>query len=76
MKLLLCSLVLVLLCSTTVHSLRCYTCLGTDCKTPTECPESSNFCRTSSAPGAYSRTCEEFCVPDVNVFCCQQDLCD
>uniref|UniRef100_A0A3B1J650 Si:ch211-207n23.2 n=1 Tax=Astyanax mexicanus TaxID=7994 RepID=A0A3B1J650_ASTMX len=65
MKLLVCALVLVLVCS---HSLKCFTCVNGNCKTATECPESSNFCKTS-------RTCEEFCVPGVNIYCCQEDLC-
>ncbi|KAI4902344.1 hypothetical protein NFI96_014076 [Prochilodus magdalenae] len=69
------ALVLVLMWSTTVHSLKCYTCVDGNCKVPTECPESSNFCKISVSYDSLSRTCEEFCVPGVNVYCCQEDLC-
>lgn len=104
-----------------VHSLQCFTCENEDCKIPTECPSSSNFCKTVSSrkwlillqrhmfisnvhgctdsvyihymmsemsgishslpsfvavsANEFSRTCEEFCVPGVNTFCCQEDLC-
>ncbi|XP_060754184.1 lymphocyte antigen 6D [Neoarius graeffei] len=75
MKLLLCTFFLVLLCSASVYSLQCYTCQTEDCKTPTECPASSHFCKTVSSPNGFSRTCEEFCVPDVNTYCCEEDLC-
>ncbi|XP_062873402.1 lymphocyte antigen 6D [Trichomycterus rosablanca] len=75
MKLLLCTFVVVLLCTASVHSLQCYTCVDGNCKTPTDCPSSSNFCKTVSTPNELSRTCEEFCVPGVNVHCCQGDLC-
>ncbi|KAF5899607.1 lymphocyte antigen 6D-like, partial [Clarias magur] len=46
MKLLVYAFVLVLLCTTSVHSLQCYTCENGDCKTPIDCPTSSNFCKT------------------------------
>ncbi|KAB5550636.1 hypothetical protein PHYPO_G00056080 [Pangasianodon hypophthalmus] len=75
MKLLLCTFILVLLCSASVHSLKCFTCENGNCKTPTECPAHSNFCKTVSSPDEFSRTCEEFCVPGVNTFCCQEDFC-
>ncbi|KAG9264890.1 lymphocyte antigen 6D isoform X3 [Astyanax mexicanus] len=75
MKLLVCALVLVLVCSETVHSLKCFTCVNGNCKTATECPESSNFCKTVVGYDSLSRTCEEFCVPGVNIYCCQEDLC-
>ncbi|KAG7321613.1 hypothetical protein KOW79_014471 [Hemibagrus wyckioides] len=75
MKLLVCMFLLVLLCSTPVHSLQCYTCENGDCKTPTVCPEHTNFCKTVSTPDVFTRTCEEFCVPGVDTFCCQEDLC-
>ncbi|XP_051520823.1 lymphocyte antigen 6D-like [Myxocyprinus asiaticus] len=76
MKMLVCALIMVLLCSASVHSLTCYNCVDGNCKTPTECPASSNYCKTVSTPDVFARTCEEFCVPGVNVYCCNTDLCD
>ncbi|XP_016334973.1 lymphocyte antigen 6D [Sinocyclocheilus anshuiensis] len=76
MKMLVCALIVLLLCSASVHSLTCYTCVDGDCKTPNECPASSNFCKTVSTATVFSRTCEEFCVPGVNIHCCTSDLCD
>ncbi|KAM9469544.1 lymphocyte antigen 6D [Clarias gariepinus] len=75
MKLLVCAVILVLLCTTSVHSLQCYTCENGDCKTPTDCPTSSNFCQTVVTSDELLRTCEEFCVPGVNTYCCSEDLC-
>ncbi|XP_066518614.1 lymphocyte antigen 6D [Hoplias malabaricus] len=75
MKLLLCCCLLLLLYSTTVHSLKCYTCVNGDCKTPTECPESSKFCKTTVFYDSFSQTCEEDCTAGENVYCCQYDLC-
>ncbi|XP_031430021.1 lymphocyte antigen 6D-like [Clupea harengus] len=75
MKLLLCTLILGLLCCTTVHTLRCYTCVDDNCKTESDCPADSNFCKTVSTAQEFSRTCEEFCVPGINTYCCMSDLC-
>ncbi|XP_063061235.1 lymphocyte antigen 6D [Engraulis encrasicolus] len=76
MKALLCTLILGLVFSTTVHSLRCYTCVDGDCKTETQCPAESNFCKTVSTPDELKRTCEEICIPGVNTYCCMSDLCE
>ncbi|KAG7470562.1 hypothetical protein MATL_G00115180 [Megalops atlanticus] len=76
MKVLLLCLLLVLLCAPQVHSLRCYTCDGDPtCKTPTECPASSMYCRTEVTGTVFSRTCEEKCVEKFGVTCCMDDLC-
>ncbi|XP_062408625.1 lymphocyte antigen 6D [Sardina pilchardus] len=75
MKILLCTLVLGLLCIATVDALRCYTCVNENCKTVTECPAESNFCKTISTPDELTRTCEEMCTPGVNTHCCMTDLC-
>ncbi|KAL7399790.1 hypothetical protein ABVT39_001794 [Epinephelus coioides] len=68
---------LLLLCSTQVLTLRCYTCDGNpDCKTETECPDSSQYCMTSfSTDGeTISRSCVELC--NTGHPCCSTDLCD
>ncbi|KAI5626101.1 SAM domain-containing protein SAMSN-1 isoform X3 [Silurus asotus] len=57
MKLLLCTFFLVLLGSTSVLSLQCYTCSNGDCKVPTECPSPSNFCKTVASPKSQSWRC-------------------
>ncbi|XP_018604079.2 lymphocyte antigen 6D [Scleropages formosus] len=76
MKVLLCSLLLVLLCTTQVQALRCYTCEGdSTCKTETECPPSSQYCKTEVSANTFSRTCEEFCINSFSVSCCTEDLC-
>ncbi|XP_071765727.1 lymphocyte antigen 6D [Centroberyx gerrardi] len=76
MKVLLPTLLLLLLCSTQVHALKCYTCDGDEsCKAETECPSSSMYCRTIVGTESISRTCEDECTEDVNVICCQDDLC-
>ncbi|KAI7803483.1 lymphocyte antigen 6D [Triplophysa rosa] len=75
MKVLACALVVMLVCSVTVHSLRCFTCQGDNCKVETECPASANYCKTAASVDFLSRTCEEFCTPEVNVHCCSEDLC-
>ncbi|XP_069045882.1 lymphocyte antigen 6D [Lepisosteus oculatus] len=76
MRMLLCAALLLLLCSSQVQSLKCYTCENDPkCKTETECPPSSQFCRTEATATAFSRSCEEICVPSVTVTCCTEDLC-
>ncbi|XP_054460668.1 lymphocyte antigen 6D [Anoplopoma fimbria] len=77
MKVLLLTL-LLLVCSTQVLTLRCYTCSGeTDdiCKQETDCPSSSNFCKTFESDTQFSRTCEDFCVEGVHTTCCDSNLC-
>ncbi|KAA8593846.1 lymphocyte antigen 6D [Etheostoma spectabile] len=75
MKVLLLTL-LLLLCSTQVLTLRCYTCEGGDrCKTETDCPPSAQYCQTKTNGDAISRTCEEFCAEDYFTKCCDSDLC-
>ncbi|XP_021442826.1 short neurotoxin 7-like [Oncorhynchus mykiss] len=76
--LLLTTMLLVLLCSTQVLTLRCYTCdmADADCKQETECPPSSMYCRTVVTADTVTRTCEEMCASGVNVYCCQGDLCE
>ncbi|XP_022074072.1 lymphocyte antigen 6D [Acanthochromis polyacanthus] len=67
---------LLLLCSTQVLTLKCYTCDdGADCKTETDCPPSSVYCKTTAHGDEFSRTCEEDCDEDFFTTCCQQDLC-
>ncbi|XP_036932678.1 lymphocyte antigen 6D-like [Acanthopagrus latus] len=79
MKLLLLTLV-VLLCSTQVLTLTCYTCGGAsdpDCKTETVCPPTAQFCKTVESGGDItSRTCEALCSEETyGVSCCSTDLC-
>ncbi|XP_029923262.1 lymphocyte antigen 6D [Myripristis murdjan] len=79
MKILLLTLLLVLLCSTQVHTLQCYTCSSEQddiCKTETNCPSSSRFCKTVVSADSISRTCEVNCAASENVLCCNEDLCE
>ncbi|TRY98975.1 hypothetical protein DNTS_001241 [Danionella cerebrum] len=79
MKNLFCVLVLMVICSATVNSLQCFTCVDGFCKIKTECPPSANFCRTEANLTYVSRTCEEFCTPgetlNTEISCCTQDFC-
>ncbi|XP_044059247.1 lymphocyte antigen 6D [Siniperca chuatsi] len=78
MKVLLLTLLLLLLCSTQVLTLRCYTCEGENddvCKTETDCPASAQYCKTYEKLDEFSRTCEDFCAEDFFTTCCQDDLC-
>ncbi|KAL4647230.1 lymphocyte antigen 6D [Arapaima gigas] len=76
MKILLCGLLLVLLCTAQVQALQCFTCEGDPaCKKVTTCPESSQYCRTEVSATVFSRTCEENCVASFSVSCCTTDLC-
>ncbi|KAL0973351.1 hypothetical protein UPYG_G00202340 [Umbra pygmaea] len=78
--LLLTTVILLLLCSSQVLTLRCFTCDQNNpdnCKVVTECPGSSKFCRTVTIAGEIvSRSCQDTCVKDDNIQCCQQDMCD
>ncbi|KAM9359005.1 lymphocyte antigen 6D [Symphorus nematophorus] len=72
-------LLLLLLCSTQVLTLRCYTCEDSNCKTATECPDSAQYCKTVLNEGEIvSQTCEDICdeqeYPATS--CCQDDLCN
>ncbi|KAK9520590.1 hypothetical protein VZT92_020464 [Zoarces viviparus] len=76
--LLLTLLLLLLLCSAQVLTLRCYTCSDENddiCKEATDCPESSFFCKTVESDTQLSRTCEQYCVEDYSTTCCSDDLC-
>ncbi|XP_056139415.1 lymphocyte antigen 6D [Lampris incognitus] len=76
MKILLLAVLVGLLCSTQVHTLRCFTCESdVDCKTAVECPPSANYCKTVVNGDTFSRTCEDTCVEEVDVTCCQEDDC-
>ncbi|XP_042271142.1 lymphocyte antigen 6D [Thunnus albacares] len=69
---------LLLLCSTQVFTLRCYTCEGENddiCKNVSECPSSAQYCKTTDIDNKLSRTCEDFCAEDLFTTCCQGDLC-
>ncbi|XP_008279875.1 lymphocyte antigen 6D [Stegastes partitus] len=69
-------MLLLLLCSTQVLTLKCYTCDGDlDCKTETDCPSSSQYCKTIVHGDEFSRTCENSCVDDDFTICCDEDLC-
>ncbi|XP_061918010.1 lymphocyte antigen 6D [Entelurus aequoreus] len=79
MKVLLVTLMLLLLCSTPVLTLKCYTCHGDDednCITQTECPQDWTFCRTFYDGNQLHRECVEDC-DDTLPFtsCCTEDLC-
>ncbi|KAK5868430.1 hypothetical protein PBY51_009447 [Eleginops maclovinus] len=75
MKVLLLTL-LLLVCSTQVLTLRCYTCEGNaDCKAETDCPESAGYCKTWEHGDELLRTCEELCAEDDFTTCCTSDLC-
>ncbi|PWA20247.1 lymphocyte antigen 6D [Gambusia affinis] len=78
MKVLLLSMVVLLLCSTQVLTLKCFTCQDendTICKTETVCHSSNQYCKTYKKGNALSRSCEEFCAEDFFTVCCQEDLC-
>ncbi|XP_072248972.1 lymphocyte antigen 6D [Leuresthes tenuis] len=78
MKLQLISMLLLLLCSTQVLTLKCFTCEGEGdeiCKTETDCPSSAQYCKTTQRGDEMSRTCEEFCAEDYFTTCCEEDLC-
>ncbi|XP_029302835.1 lymphocyte antigen 6D-like [Cottoperca gobio] len=67
---------LLLLCSTQVLTLRCYTCGGIwNCNAQTECPASAQYCKAVWLGEQFDRTCEEYCVEDEYTYCCQEDLC-
>ncbi|XP_068568940.1 lymphocyte antigen 6 complex, locus D [Cebidichthys violaceus] len=77
MKVLLLTL-LLLLCSAQVLTLRCYVCRDAQdeyCKTETDCPPSSHFCKTFESDVQFSRTCEQLCAEDQYTTCCSTDLC-
>ncbi|XP_030601131.1 lymphocyte antigen 6D [Archocentrus centrarchus] len=78
MKVLLLTLLVVLLCSTQVLTLKCYTCESEHdniCKTETVCPESAQYCKTTQKGDQFSRSCEDFCAQDYFTICCREDLC-
>ncbi|XP_071352597.1 lymphocyte antigen 6D [Trachinotus anak] len=78
MKVLLLTLLLLLLCSTHVLTLRCYICENESddtCKTETECQASAQYCKLTQKDDQISRTCEEFCEDDYFTQCCETDLC-
>ncbi|KAM3616156.1 uncharacterized protein V6R79_013388 [Siganus canaliculatus] len=74
-------MVLLLLCSTQVLTLKCYTCGGPNdrvCQVETECASNAEFCKTvENAEGAIaSRSCEQDCFEDDFTTCCEGDLCE
>ncbi|XP_026231707.1 lymphocyte antigen 6D [Anabas testudineus] len=78
MKVLLLTLLLVLLCSTQVLTLRCYVCTSEDdniCKTEADCAATAQYCKTYQKELTFTRTCEDFCAEDHFTKCCQEDLC-
>ncbi|XP_041851638.1 lymphocyte antigen 6D [Melanotaenia boesemani] len=78
MKVLLLSVLVLLLCSTHVLTLQCYTCESDSdqiCKTVTVCSDTAQYCKTVLHGDVISRTCEEFCAQDYFTTCCQEDLC-
>ncbi|KAJ7990632.1 hypothetical protein DPEC_G00302410 [Dallia pectoralis] len=77
--LILTTVLLLLVCSSQVHSLSCFTCDPNNpenCKVVTQCPPSSQYCRTVVTATTVARSCEEMCDPGVNIYCCQGDLCE
>ncbi|XP_034459303.1 lymphocyte antigen 6D [Hippoglossus hippoglossus] len=78
MKVLFLTLLLLLVCSTQVLTLRCNTCTSgadVECKTPVECELTEVYCRTVMDGDQMDRTCEQFCDPDDFTSCCQTDEC-
>ncbi|RVE64552.1 hypothetical protein OJAV_G00126960 [Oryzias javanicus] len=78
MKVMLISMVLLLLCSAQVLTLKCYTCDGENdkiCKTETVCPPLKDYCRTYQKGDVFSRSCESLCAEDYFTTCCTTDLC-
>nr|XP_043888453.1 lymphocyte antigen 6D-like [Solea senegalensis] len=77
MKILLLTLLVVLLCSTQVLTLRCYTCEGDseNCKAETECLP-TDYCKTVVGGNTMRRGCAARCVPNDVTYCCQENLCE
>ncbi|XP_074497572.1 uncharacterized protein LOC141771335 [Sebastes fasciatus] len=75
MKVLLLTLLVLSLCSIQVLTLKCYTCVGTDCKVVENCATEKVHCRTYAKGDVLERACEQFCAEDDFTTCCQQDLC-
>ncbi|KAG9333347.1 hypothetical protein JZ751_012756 [Albula glossodonta] len=77
MKLLLSSMLLALVCTSLVQSLRCYTCDDDPkCMTQTDCSAESSFCKTVTTDDTLDRGCAEKCVESYYVSCCETDLCN
>ncbi|XP_060901843.1 lymphocyte antigen 6D [Labrus mixtus] len=76
MKVLLLTL-LLLLCSTQVLSIRCFTCNSADdhCTVQTDCPN-DHYCMVREHSGSVSRTCAEICTENNHTSCCEEDLCN
>ncbi|KAJ8414636.1 hypothetical protein AAFF_G00038380 [Aldrovandia affinis] len=77
MKLLLLFLLLALICTWQVQSLRCYTC-NPDAKdlVETDCPDEKTFCKSEYDDGSVTRTCAMTCVSTEMIGCCDTDLCN
>ncbi|CAL8344787.1 unnamed protein product [Arctogadus glacialis] len=77
MKVFLLALLVVLMCSTQVHTLRCFVCEGEEgCATATECLNHEKFCKMSFTETSVSRSCASECKMDENQDCCMEDECN
>ncbi|XP_058490803.1 short neurotoxin 3-like [Solea solea] len=81
MKILLLTLLVVLLCSTQVLTLQCYTCEDPDNPANTtpcveECADGVFYCKTVVSENSLTRGCASECTNDENTGCCNVDLCD
>ncbi|XP_061682995.1 lymphocyte antigen 6D [Syngnathoides biaculeatus] len=68
----------LLLCSTQVLTLKCYSCEGedqNDCKTAVTCKENETFCKIRGLGDNVTRGCAKECDEDTMTTCCQVDLC-
>ncbi|XP_054650410.1 lymphocyte antigen 6D [Dunckerocampus dactyliophorus] len=79
MKVLLVTLMLLLLCSTQVLTLRCFTCNGGDqnpCTTVTECSSEETVCKTTFSSNKIQKGCAPACdEKEPLTSCCEVDLC-
>ncbi|XP_061538478.1 lymphocyte antigen 6D [Phycodurus eques] len=78
MKLVLVTTLLLLLCSTQVLTLSCYSCNDedrNDCITVKTCNENETFCKIYGLGNKISSGCAKKCVEDSQTTCCQSDLC-
>ncbi|XP_037124658.1 lymphocyte antigen 6D [Syngnathus acus] len=78
MKVMLFTTLLLLLCSTQVLTLRCfsYSCGdGNMCDNWVNCEENQIFCKTVGSGNQLTKSCAAECKEDFETSCCQSDLC-
>ncbi|XP_057695584.1 lymphocyte antigen 6D [Corythoichthys intestinalis] len=72
------TLLFLLLCSTQVLTLECYSCVGSDeneCNDVKTCKENELYCKTTGSGSEVHMDCSETCVESSTTTCCQTNLC-